>query len=100
MNYSHATCQFINTKLQLEWMFAFYKESEEKLTQYILKHHNKRKCIKVGKSFVEEALFKELLAYADNLFTFIVEALQMQIIQIEIYLAVMLKRRLAKAFPI
>lgn len=70
LNYSQETCQFINTKLQLAWMFTFYKKSEEKLIQHILKHHRERKRIKIGNSFVEEALFKELLAYADSMFYF------------------------------
>lgn len=49
---------------------TFYKRSEEKLIQHIRKHHKKRKRIKIDNSFVEEALFKELLAYADSMFYF------------------------------
>ncbi len=68
IHYSESTKQFINTKLSLSWMFTFYQKSEKYLVYYIKKHHTERKRIRVDKSYVEEALFKELLAYADTLF--------------------------------
>lgn len=70
MQYSKDTRQFIETKLQLSWMFSFYKDSEEKLINYIKKHHKERRRVKVGNVIVEDALFKELLAYVDCLFHF------------------------------
>lgn len=66
--YSEATRQFIDTKIRLSWIFEFYKKSENYLIRYIAEHHKERKCIRIGDTYVEEALFKELLAYVDILF--------------------------------
>lgn len=68
--YSPDTYQFIETKLQLSWMFSFYKDSEEKIINHIKKHHKNRRRIKTGNVIVEEAFFKELLAFVDCLFHF------------------------------
>lgn len=70
MRYSQETCHFIDTKLQLSWIFSFYKQTEKEIIEYIMNHHKKRKRIKVDSTIVEEALFKELLAYADAIFFF------------------------------
>lgn len=66
--YSDDTKRFIDKKLMLSWMFEFYKKSEEDLIKYIKEHHRNRRRIRYGEVFVEEALFKELLAYADAMF--------------------------------
>ncbi|WP_064199434.1 nuclease-related domain-containing protein [Brevibacillus brevis] len=68
ISYSDDTKQFINKKLMLSWMFDFYKKSEEDLIKYIKEHHRNRRRTRIGTAFVEESLFKELLAYADTMF--------------------------------
>ncbi|WP_210367957.1 nuclease-related domain-containing protein [Bacillus sp. REN3] len=68
ISYSDNTKQFIDKKLMLSWMFDFYKKSEEELIKYIKEHHRNRRRTRNGKALVEEALFKELLAYADAMF--------------------------------
>lgn len=52
----------------LSWMFEFYKKSEEDLIKYIKEHHRNRRKTRHGELVFEEALFKELLAYADATF--------------------------------
>ncbi|WP_405083244.1 nuclease-related domain-containing protein [Paenibacillus chitinolyticus] len=66
--YSDNTKQFIDRKLSLSWMFDFYQKTEEELVNYIKEHHRNRRVTRFGAAFVEEALFKELLAYADTIF--------------------------------
>ncbi|MBA2941040.1 hypothetical protein HZF08_22410 [Paenibacillus sp. CGMCC 1.16610] len=68
ITYLDKTKQFIASKLLLSWMFDFYKKTEEDLVKYINEHHRNRRRIRVGDIFVEEALFKELLVYADLVF--------------------------------
>ncbi|OMC70325.1 hypothetical protein BK125_26900 [Paenibacillus odorifer] len=65
ITYSDKTKQFVSKKLTLTWMFDFYKKTEEDLVKYIIEHHRNRKKIRVGNNLFEEALFKELLVYAD-----------------------------------
>lgn len=65
ISYSDDTKQFIEKKLMLSWMFEFYKKTEEDLIKYIKEH---RRRTRIGNTFFEEALFKELLAYADVMF--------------------------------
>ncbi len=69
-NFSEKTQLFINTKLKLSWMYDFYKDSEQELIKFIREHHNNRRRIKIGNNIIEEALFKELLAYIDTSFNF------------------------------
>ncbi|MDL4842463.1 nuclease-related domain-containing protein [Aquibacillus rhizosphaerae] len=68
ISYSDNTKQFIDKKLMLSWMFDFYKKCEEDLIKYIKEHHRNRRRTRNGNVLVEEALFKELLAYADAMF--------------------------------
>lgn len=68
ISYSENTKQFLDKKLILSWMFEFYKKSEEDLIKYIKEHHQNRRKTRHGEVVVEEALFKELLVYADAKF--------------------------------
>ncbi|PWW32918.1 MULTISPECIES: hypothetical protein [Paenibacillus] len=68
ITFSDKTKKFIASKLSLSWMFKFYKKTEDDLVKYINEHHHKRKRNRDEDAFVEEALFKELLVYADLVF--------------------------------
>ncbi len=66
--FSEATLKYIESKIEISWFFEFYKESENKLVNFIKEHYkNRHRVIENGVLF-EEALFKELLAYDDMLF--------------------------------
>lgn len=66
--YSNNTKDFVARKLSLSWMFEFYQKTEETLVNYIKDHHRNRKITRIDHIIIEEALFKELLAYADTMF--------------------------------
>lgn len=68
LNYSDDTKKFVSDKLNISWIFDFYKKTEESLLKYIHEHHRKREIIRKGNIFYEEALFKDLLAYLDYMF--------------------------------
>lgn len=66
--FSEQTNIYLIDKKSLCWLYDFYKKSEEKLVQYIREHHNSRDRIKKGNLIIENALFKDLLAYIDVCF--------------------------------
>ena len=69
LKFSDKTLEFFNSKLNLDWLYDFYKKTEEDLIKYIKRHHrNRNKIIKENIIF-EEALFKELLVFIDTLFS-------------------------------
>jgi len=68
LKYSDETKKYIESKINLSWLYDFYKDSEEKIKKYILNHYSNRKKLKIQGCIVEEALFKELLVFADILF--------------------------------
>lgn len=68
--YSDETKKFIASKIQVSWMYDFYKKTEKKIISYIKKHHKNRSIHLVNGIRIEEALFKELLAYIDVMFHF------------------------------
>lgn len=68
--FSESTYKYLIDKENLYWLYDFYKDSEEKLIQYIKEHHSNRERVKRGKQTVESALFKDLLAYIDVGFYF------------------------------
>ena len=51
-------------------MYDFYKKTERKIIDYIKQHHQNRSIHLVNGIRIEEALFKELLAYIDVMFHF------------------------------
>lgn len=63
--FSEETYGYLIDKKNLCWLYDFYKKSEEKLIKYIQKHHSKRVRFKKGNQIIENALFKDLLAYID-----------------------------------
>lgn len=65
IHYRSNTKQFIDNKLKMTWMFEFYKQSEKNLIKYIENRHLKRNRYRYENVVAEEALFKELLVYAD-----------------------------------
>ncbi|MBE7019805.1 MAG: hypothetical protein E7411_00015 [Ruminococcaceae bacterium] len=69
-DYSDKTRKFINSKIQMAWMYDYYKKTEKKIIAYIKKHHENRSIHLLNGVRVEEALFKELLAYIDVMFHF------------------------------
>lgn len=68
--YSTKTKKFITSKIQVSWMYDFYKKTEQKIIDYIKQHHENRSIQLLDGVRVEEALFKELLAYVDVMFHF------------------------------
>lgn len=68
LNFSKENCRFIEMKLELNWFFIFYRDSEEQLKKLIKKHHRRSSKYNCNGVYVEEALFKELLVYAEILF--------------------------------
>lgn len=68
--YSAKTKKFITSKIQVSWMYDFYKKTERKIIDYIKQHHQNRSIHLVNGIRIEEALFKELLAYIDVMFHF------------------------------
>lgn len=68
--YSTKTKKFITSKIQVSWMYDFYKKTEQKIIDYIKQHHENRLIQLLDGVRVEEALFKELLAYVDVMFHF------------------------------
>ncbi|MBQ3182462.1 MAG: NERD domain-containing protein [Clostridia bacterium] len=68
LNLPEKAIEFIKMKIQLSWMFDFYKKTEEKIIKFIQKYHKNRHRMKFGDVFIEECLFKELLAYIDIVF--------------------------------
>lgn len=68
VSFSQNTIEYINTKIQMSWLFEFYKSSEHKLISMIKERHSKRKILKIGDIVLEEGLFKNLLAYLDIVF--------------------------------
>ena len=68
IEYSDKTLNFIDNKINISWLFDFYKKAESKIVAYIKKHHSTRLITKIDGVYVEEALFKELLAYVDITF--------------------------------
>jgi hypothetical protein len=65
MGFSELAQNFINSKLSLSWMYHFYKDIELKIKEEINNLHKKRIKFNIRNVNLEEALFKELLAYAD-----------------------------------
>ena len=68
--YSAKTKKFITSKIQVSWIYDFYKKTEQKIIDYIKQHHKNRSIHLVNGIRIEEALFKELLAYIDVMFHF------------------------------
>ena len=68
--YSDKTKKFITSKMQVSWMYDFYKKTEQKIIDYIKQHHQNRSIHLMEGIRIEEALFKELLAYIDVIFHF------------------------------
>lgn len=67
-NFSEITLQYLEEKIKLNWLFDFYKNSENKLIKYIKNHHKKRMIIRRENRYFENAIFKDLLAYIDLTF--------------------------------
>lgn len=67
--YSVNTKMFFKNKLSLSWLFDFYKKNEQDLVKAIKERHQKSLKIKRDQNFYEESLFKELLVYADLIFS-------------------------------
>ena len=65
VSFSQNTLDYLNTKIQMSWLFEFYKFTECKLVSMIKERHKKRIISKVGDIVLEEGLFKNLLAYLD-----------------------------------
>lgn len=68
-DFSELTIKYLEGKKQISWIFDFYKNSEKILIKYIKNHHKKRKVIKKENRYMENALFKDLLAYIDLTFS-------------------------------
>jgi hypothetical protein len=64
-NFSIETNDYLILKKKLSWIFDFYKDSEMKLIKQIVKRHADRFRFKKSNEVVENALFKDLLAYID-----------------------------------
>lgn len=68
LNFSSDTLEYIINKIELSWLFDFYKETENKIVKTIMQHYKDRYKTKDGFISIEEMLYKELLLYADVLF--------------------------------
>lgn len=67
--FSSQTIDYLNSKIRIAWLFDFYKESEAAIISTIqAKYKNRRRTTYCG-VLCEESLLKELLVFADLLFT-------------------------------
>jgi hypothetical protein len=66
--FSIETTNYLLMKKNLSWIYEFYKDSENKLVDQITKRHANRIRVKRSNLIVENALFKDLLAYIDLAF--------------------------------
>lgn len=69
-NFSKDTTNYLNQKLNVSWLYDFYKTNENDLIKQIYSHHKTRYRLKMHSCNYEEALFKDLLVYLDILFNF------------------------------
>lgn len=67
-DFSQDTKNFIFKKLNLSWLFNFYKKTEHSLIDFIRIYHSKREKMTINNFLFEESLFKDLLAYLDIIF--------------------------------
>lgn len=68
-SFSKQTIGYLNSKFHISWLFDFYKESESAIISTIKMHYKNRHRATHWGVACEESLLKELLVFADLLFT-------------------------------
>lgn len=64
--YSIETINYLTNKIEISYIYTFYKKSEDQLVKYIKNYKATR--IRRGNNYIETAIFKDLLAYIDFYF--------------------------------
>ena len=67
--FSKQTMDYLDSKIRISWLFDFYRESEAAIINSINMQYKKRRKATYCGVICEESLLKELLVFADLLFT-------------------------------
>lgn len=68
LKYNKINVEYLNMKINCEWMYIFYSKTEKKVTDEIEMHHQRRIRKNISGNKLETALFKELIAYMEMSF--------------------------------
>lgn len=69
LGFSQKTMDYLNSKIRISWLFDFYRESEAAIISTIKSQYKNRRRTTYCGLMCEESLLKELLVFADLLFT-------------------------------
>lgn len=68
LQYSTENVDYLEMKINCEWMYNFYSKTEKKIVDEIEKHHKRRIRKNINGNKLETALFKELIVYMEMFF--------------------------------